>query len=96
MFPIQALPRTEDFHQRLVIDSVSNVGDGVLTIVASLSYMSLDDPDRVTEWRAYWAAFSDEMLEREDRIQQTAERGSKLTEEVARALFPHVDGPYNH
>ena len=97
MFPIQELPRTEHGHQRLVHESFFPATNTVITVVASLSFMDPHEPNWVTEWRAYWAAsqvLSEDPIEEGLRIAHCAGHGSKLPEEIARAMFAHIDGPY--
>lgn len=97
MFTVQELRRDETGHQRLVSESFFYLSEpAVVTVVASLSFMDRQSPDRVTEWRAYWGAFADNSGEdgMDARVYTVATRGSKLPEDAARAIFPHVDGRY--
>lgn len=97
MFTVQVFPR-EGFRQRLVAEE-SFDDDIVVTIVASLSFMDEQEPERVTEWRAYLYAFAGQDLalpfDTDVRLEITSSRGRKLQEAIARAIFPHVDGFYN-
>lgn len=95
MFPVQIAPRTgaRQYHFTEAFFKTA-----AITIVASLSFNDLNNPDRVTEWRAYWHAFG-EGIDHEhtaDRVRMTSEYGSKIPEEMARSIFQRIDGPYNH
>lgn len=90
--PIREFPR-QDGHQRLVHESFNARTRAVITVVASLSFMSRSDPERVTEWRVYWMPQSEE-IDEGDRVEQCASYGHKLPEDVARAMFPRIDGYY--
>lgn len=100
MLTVQVLPKTEPTHQRHIAEAF--FPQAVLTIVASLSFMDREDEERVTEWRVYWMAFGGQLAGGTHdpeawmprRVDICAERGEKMPEEVARAIFPHVEGPY--
>lgn len=93
MFPVTQHPGADAQHTRLVYEGFFGLDGTVVTIVASLSHMDREDPECVTEWRVYWSAFLQERPE-DERINWCAQHGVKLPEEVARAMFPRVEGPY--
>jgi hypothetical protein len=89
-------PEGDPYHRQHVIEHHFSAYGAIITIVASLSYMSREDPELVTEWRAYWLAFSERLGDEDWRREEAARRGEKLLEDVARAMFPHIQGWYAH
>lgn len=72
----------------LVHEVFNRDGQAVITIVASIKPWC-------GEWRAYWRASPVLFTTAELRVERCKTSGCKLDEDVARAMFPQVEGRYD-